>query len=111
MIQTDTGCIQCRRAQLVINMSKRVSRDAPSKQGNKNVKVEENPVKLLKVQTHMLGRVTMKEGSGEVQCVGDAAVAAGILRQRWTPHAILPPQTLLAPTPKPRLGHSYSEDS
>jgi hypothetical protein len=99
VIQTDTGCIQCRRAQLIIHMSKRAGREGPaapdsSGSSGKSSKVEAKGPKSLKIQTYMLGRVTMKEGSGEVQPAGDQAIANGILRQRWTPFAILPPDTL-----------------
>jgi hypothetical protein len=115
VIQTDTGCIQCRRAQLVINMSKQPSQ-TPSSSGrkspaSKSTDGKETGPKQLKVQTFMLGRVTMKEGSGEVQSDGDQAVASGILKERWTPYAIIPPQTLLAPTPRPNVRRSRSEDS
>ena len=85
VIDGDTGCVQCRRAQLVINMS----REETSKPESK----------LLQVHTHMLGRVLMKENIGEIQTEGDEAVANHILRQRWTPYAVLPPQTIQAPDP------------
>lgn len=113
VIQTDTGCIQCRRAQLVINMSKKVPKDGPSNPSSKGLpsKAEAKGPKMMKVQTYMLGRVTMKEGSGEMQADGDQAVANGILRQRWTPCAVLPPHTLEAPTPKPKVERSDGVDS
>jgi hypothetical protein len=50
----------------------------------KSSKMEVKRPKSLKIQTYMLGRVTMKEESGEVQPAGDQAIANGILRQRWT---------------------------
>lgn len=95
VIQTDTGCIQCRRAQLVINMSRQSNSEDPD--GNED---EGDMPNFLKVSTYMLGRVTMKEGSGEIQSEGDQAVSNGILRQRWTPFAVLPSHTLNSPTPK-----------
>jgi hypothetical protein len=103
VIQTDTGCVQCRRAQLVINMSKR---PAPETKTSKT----EKGIKSLKAQTYMLGRVTMKEGSGEVQPDGDQAIGTGILRQRWTPFTILPPHTLESPTPKTHRERAHSDE-
>lgn len=110
VIQTDTGCIPCRRAQLVINMSKKAGGPSTPAVGNKPSKAEKGP-KSNKVQTYMLGRITMKEGSGEIQPDNDAAVANGILRQRWTPFAIIPPHTLESPMPKPSLAYTESDDS
>jgi histone-lysine N-methyltransferase SETD1 len=85
VIDGDTGCVQCRRAQLVINTSREETAKSESK--------------LLQVHTHMLGRVVMKDNIGEIQTEGDEAVANHILRQRWTPFAVLPPQTIHAPDP------------
>jgi histone-lysine N-methyltransferase SETD1 len=85
VIEGDTGCVQCRRAQLVINMSREETSKSESK--------------LLQVHTNMLGRVVMKDSVGEIQTEGDEAVANYILRQRWTPFAVLPPQRIQAPDP------------
>jgi hypothetical protein len=101
VIQTDTGCIQCRRAQLVINMSKREGHWGNGKSSAKGP---------LKVQTYMLGRINMKEGSGEIQSDGDQAIANGILRQMWAPFVVLPPRTLDAPTPQPKRNREESDD-
>ena len=113
VIQTDTGCIQCRRAQLVINMSKKQGREGPVSPKSPSDEVGSpggSSKSSLKAQTYMLGRVTMKEGSGEVQSEGDQAIANGILRQRWTPFAILPPHTLESPTPRPKRDYPHSDD-
>jgi histone-lysine N-methyltransferase SETD1 len=110
VIQTDTGCIQCRRAQLVINMSRQGGGESIGSNGDENSDDDDNMSNFLKVSTYMLGRVTMKEGSGETQSEGDQAVANGILRQRWTPFAVLPSHTLDSPTPKPIRARSKDED-
>jgi len=109
VICTDTGCIQCRRAQLVINLSRRpppgqedsYSSDVPSPlyETRSNPRVEH----ILKVHTQMCGRASAREGSVEGSNDPDVLVAHGILRQRWTPFAVLPPTTVLSPTPKSRL--------
>jgi hypothetical protein len=110
VIQTDTGCIQCRRAQLVINMSRQSGGESIGSHGDENSDDDETS-KFLKVSTYMLGRVTMKEGSGETQSEGDQAVANGILRQRWTPFAVLPAHTLDSPTPKSIRARGKDEDN
>ena len=86
IIEGDTGCVPCRRAQLVINMSRGEG------QSNENSK-------LLQVQTNMLGRIVVRDGEVDNQPGGDEAVSNHILRQRWTPYAILPPTTLISPMP------------
>lgn len=83
VIQTDTGCVQCRRAQLVINMSK-----------NQSAKSGED---LLKVQTAMLGRLSTKDSNYDEQNEEDRAIADAMVKVRWSPNAILPPQSTLAP--------------
>ena len=82
IIQGDTGCVQCRRAQLVINMAKRQKHDG----------------KLLKVHTSMLGRYNTKEAP-EAQSDADEAVAGAMLKERWTPTAVLPAVCMYAPNP------------
>jgi histone-lysine N-methyltransferase SETD1 len=100
IIQTDTGCIQCRRAQLVINMSKRMGEERIGSHGDDNTD-DGKLAKFLKVSTYMLGRVNIKEGSEESQSENDLAISNGILRQRWTPFAVLPSKPMQSPTPKP----------
>jgi len=91
IIMDDKGCVQCRRAQLVINMSRRLPSAAPEERQKK-----QGP---WKVQTVMLGRVITKEAIGEVQAESDKAISAALLKQRWTPCAVLPPTKTLAPSP------------
>jgi hypothetical protein len=86
IIEGDTGCVPCRRAQLVINMSR-----GEGQAGDNS--------KILRVQTNMLGRLVMRDGEVDAQGDGDEAVSNHILRQRWTPFAILPPTTLTSPIP------------
>jgi len=90
IIQGDTGCVQCRRAQLVINTAKRQKQEGKS----------------LKVQTYMIGRYNAKEPS-ETQSAEDQAVAAAMLRERWMPSAVLPAISKLAPgsSPATKLSH------
>lgn len=102
VIESDKGCVQCRRAQLVINMSKR----QPSAG---NPKSHKGDSKILKVHTTMLGRVQMKEGS-EPQAEGDLSVANAVLRERWTPSCILPPSGAGFPSRKAKPFSSKSED-
>ena len=83
VIQNDTGCIQCRRAQLVINMSKQ-----------QLSKSEDN---LHKVQTAMLGRLSTKDTNFEQQSGNDKAVSDAMLKIRWSPNAVLPPSNILTP--------------
>jgi histone-lysine N-methyltransferase SETD1 len=86
IIESDTGCVPCRRAQLVINKSRGEDQ------------ADENS-KILRIQTNMLGRIVMRDGEVEAQTDGDESVSNHILRQRWTPFAILPPTTLTSPIP------------
>ena len=111
VIRTDTGCIQCRRAQLVLNLSKR---PPPGQNDSMSTEVTSvlsetlpsiNNYLCLQVQTQMCGRVSVKEGAVEGHNDPDSQVAHGILRQRWTPFAVLPPTTVLSPTPKSKLQH------
>ncbi len=87
IIEGDTGCVPCRRAQLVINMSRGEG-------------IADESSKMLQVQTNMLGRIVVRDGEVETQPGGDEAVANHILRQRWTPFSILPPTTLTSPIPR-----------
>lgn len=102
IIQSDTGCVQCRRAQLVINMSKRGGREGPAPVAAASIssRQEANASKFLRVQTNMLGRVVMRENTSEIQTEGDEAVANHILRQRWTPFTVMPAQALQSPMPR-----------
>eukprot|EP00934_Nitzschia_sp_Nitz4_P009229 Nitzschia sp. Nitz4//scaffold176_size46146//38507//44104//NITZ4_007197-RA/size46146-processed-gene-0.28-mRNA-1//1//CDS//3329539030//9219//frame0 len=107
VIQTDMGCIQCRRAQLVIKLSRRIGSEEKRQKSEKG----ENGSKLAKVQTVMCGRVNMKDGSGEIQSESDQMVASGILRQRWTPFSVLPPHTMESPTPRPTHNKPMKDSS
>lgn len=93
IIQGDTGCVQCRRAQLVINMAKRQKQDG----------------KLLKVHTSMLGRYNTKDPP-EPQSESDEAVANAMLKERWTPTAALPAQRRYAPHPSHRNRQASHND-
>ena len=97
--ESELGCLQCRRAQFVINMTK--------KQPHSNAS-SKHEGKALKVQTVMLGRVQMREGTGETQPAGEQAVANFILKQRWTPMAVMGPHKQRAPAPSE---HSVLRDS
>lgn len=94
IIMNESGCVQCRRAQLVINMSKRQPPQA-DQQGS----LRPEKAGLLKMQTAMLGRVITKEAIGENQVASDKKISTAILRERWSPSAILPPEKALAPSP------------
>lgn len=87
IIQTDTGCVPCRRAQLVINMSKRQPSESTKDSG------------LLKVHTNMLGRLQLKEGSDD-QSESDKAVAFGMLHEQWNPCEVLPHELPQVPSRK-----------
>jgi Bromodomain/PHD-finger len=99
IIMTESGCVQCRRAQLVINMSKRPpppSLEQQQQPRRHDLKKEG----LLKVQTTMLGRVIAKEPIGENQGEAEKIISGAILRERWAPCTVLPK----APAPSPSLG-------
>ena len=81
ILRGDTGCFQCRRAQLVINLAKRNKQDAG---------------RILRVQTTMLGRLNLHDRN-ETQTPEDQAVAAAILKERWMPTAVLEPRKIYAP--------------
>ncbi len=95
IVETDLGCIPCRRAQLVINMSKRQGGAASASSGKSDAKTSV----VSKVQTIMLSRVNAKESVTEAQSESDRAVSNAILKTRWTPCAVMPPQTAIAPKP------------
>ncbi|GAX10214.1 hypothetical protein FisN_3Lh411 [Fistulifera solaris] len=86
------GCIRCRRAQLVYNLSKKQPAGSDSSDTNK---ADGN---TLRVQTVMLGRIQGKDGFDETRSKGEHQVSSKILKSRWAPLAILPPQVLLAPS-------------
>lgn len=92
IIQGETGCVQCRRAQLVINMAK-----------------QKQESKLLKVHTSMLGRYNAKE-AGDIQTEDDHAVAAAMLKERWAPYAILPPMKRSVPGKGPMQDYCRVEE-
>lgn len=109
IISNDTGCVQCRRAQMVINKSKKQTPSSPA-----NSVRSKSEGKMLKAHTMMLPRVHPKEGEEETQNAGDAAVSEAMLKERWTPCSILPPQKLLAPSSSRRSGtgrDQYQGDS
>jgi len=98
IIYNDTGCVQCRRAQLVINTTKKSPANTES-QGK------------LKLRTVMLGRVQIKDGMSEAQSEGDIAVSQAILKHRWTPSAILPQLSSVAPGAKPPGTDATTEET
>ena len=99
IIMNDSGCVQCRRAQLVINMSRRESQANNEEGGDQNKEKEDT----MKVQTAMLCRVVTKEAIiGEPQAESDKKISKALLKERWTPCAILPPAPALAPSPSRR---------
>ena len=87
IVYNDTGCVPCRRAQLVINTAKRPP-------------LTEKGSGSLKVRTVMLGRVQAKDGLAETQSEGDIAVSHAMLKERWTPSTILPRHRMEAPMPR-----------
>ena len=97
IIDNDTGCIQCRRAQLVINTSKRVG---PS--GQTSPLKDKRYKDAVRVQTTMIGRLTVKDTNFEDQAEGDRAVANAIIALRWMPSAVLPPSCPNAQRPRPK---------
>lgn len=103
IIRGDTGCVQCRRAQLVINTSKRTGGQSSSNKPDKKSGT-------LKVQATMLGRLTLKDTNFEEQSEGDRNVANAIAAMRWHPDVTLPPKTTCAPIPKTRA-IEYTSDS
>ena len=94
IVRGDTGCFQCRRAQLVINLAKRNKQDTG---------------KILRIQTTMLGRVNLQDRS-ETQSSQDQAVAAGILKERWMPFAVLEPRKMCTPGSGEQLAASAVDD-
>ena len=106
IIMNDKGCIQCRRAQLVINMSRKPT---PPNLGEGEQKI--NKERLLKVQTAMLCRVVTKESViGESQIEGDQKIAKALLRERWMPSAVLPPTPILVPSPLRRPNKTATQE-
>lgn len=95
IIDNDTGCIQCRRAQLVINTSKRMGPSGQSSPGK-----DKRCKDTVRVQTTMIGRLTVKETNFEDQTETDKKVANAILQLRWMPSAVLPPHCTVAPRRK-----------
>lgn len=95
IIQGDLGCVQCRRAQLVINMSK-----MQHSTSNDHSKSKPSDSKMLKVHTAMMPRVQLKEKDmvDEVLSPGDEVISNAILKRRWAPFLILPPKKLFTPS-------------
>ena len=107
IIMNDSGCVQCRRAQLVINMSRRESQAKTEDGGDQKNEKED----IMTVQTAMLCRVVTKEAIiGEPQVESDKKICKALLKTRWTPCAILPPAPTLAPSPS-RRSNKESEKS
>eukprot|EP00529_Nitzschia_sp_RCC80_P002312 CAMPEP_0113468402 /NCGR_PEP_ID=MMETSP0014_2-20120614/15336_1 /TAXON_ID=2857 /ORGANISM="Nitzschia sp." /LENGTH=2092 /DNA_ID=CAMNT_0000360789 /DNA_START=241 /DNA_END=6519 /DNA_ORIENTATION=- /assembly_acc=CAM_ASM_000159 len=100
-IEGVTGCIPCRRAQLVINIG---SGGDGSSKGNGTIKRNEREVthQLVPVRTQMIGRLNVKDITTDQQSNSDSAVANHILRERWTPFSILPPGAHESPVRKGR---------
>lgn len=96
IIDNDTGCIQCRRAQLVINTSKRIGPSGQTSPGN-----DKRCKDAVRVQTTMIGRLTVKETNFEDQTETDKRIANAMLQLRWMPSAVLPPHCTVAPRRKP----------
>lgn len=107
IIDNDTGCVQCRRAQLVITKSKHHSLGSSSNAG-RSLRGE---LKTLKVHTAMLGRV--KENFSDVQSKNDQKVNEAMLKERWCPSAILPPRVVYTPSTHSctsQVVHNIDED-
>jgi hypothetical protein len=98
IIRGDTGCVQCRRAQLVINMSKKFASHNASVENPPPGRSEKDSTGVLKVQTAMLGHLSAKETNFEDQSDSDKKVSAAILSMRWSPCAVLAPTKTLIPT-------------
>lgn len=92
ILKGDTGCFQCRRAQLVINLAKRNKQEGG---------------KILRVQTTMLGRINLQDRS-ESQSTRDQAVASGMLNEKWMPSTVLEPQTTYEPSKSNRVAKAES---
>ena len=97
IIRGDTGCIQCRRAQLVINTSKNSVSFKASDENSTQGRSEQESPGLVKVQTAMLGRLSAKETNFDEQSEGDRRISAAILKMRWSPCAVLPPSKTVIP--------------
>ena len=115
VVQSDVGCTQCRRAQLVLNMARKVpdkvAAHGPSPENKQKSPTRDDAAGKCRLQTRMLGRITLKEGTGECLPEGDQAVADWIVRQRWMPRAILPPTITEAPTTKVSPGRRVISSS
>ena len=97
IIRGDTGCIQCRRAQLVINTSKNSASCKASNDNPTQGRSEQELSGHVKVQTAMLGRLSAKETNFDEQSEGDRRISAAILKMRWSPCAVLPASKTVIP--------------
>ena len=100
IIQSNVGCITCRRGQLVVDMSKHepvthinssprlLSNTAPGTGGGDDADYSIHSG-LLKVQTVMLGRSSIKSNAFEKQTDGDRAIAHALTCRPWKPNAVL----------------------
>lgn len=98
IIRGDTGCVQCRRAQLVINTSKKSASYIATVDSPPTGKSEKDSTGFLKVQTAMLGRLSSKECNFDDQSESDKRFADAIVNMLWSPCAVLPPSKTLIPT-------------
>jgi hypothetical protein len=87
IIFNDTGCILCRRAQLVIKSTKQAQQPL-----DKNTS--------SKVSTVMLARLHVKEEVADEQSEADKTLADAMVQTWWMPWAILPPSILTTPAPR-----------
>lgn len=92
VVDSEKGCLRCRRAQLVVSLSKRHS----SSKGRDREKDDE---RALKVHTEMLGRVDAPS-LAEKESEEDKAFAKLLLSDSWTPFAVMPPRTKMIPKDK-----------
>lgn len=83
IILNDTGCVQCRRASLVIDKSK-----CPLAHGTEEID-------RLKIQTTMLKRIQAKDDSTRLHRF-DNKVSEAISHTRWSPSCVLPGQPVMA---------------
>lgn len=106
IIDNDTGCVQCRRAQIVITKSKHHSLGSSSNLG----RASKGESKTLKIHTAMLGRVQTKENVADLQSKSDQKFSEGIVKERWCPNAILPPRVTYTPSNAREVVHTVEEE-
>ena len=94
-IYSNMGCLTCRRAQLVSQISKYHPGCKPSATRLSGDYQENNSLasvtgELLKVRTVMLGRSLLNANAFDSQSGGDLRIAAMMIKNPWNPNAILP---------------------